>query len=91
MEGTQKCHVEKLGNLQPNSLPYWIYRALTNSGNNDMLQGEGNTEATELALQIARWNLQTAKEFIQKGHWDPTQENLENLERLTKKYNLSYV
>ena len=89
MEGEQKYSVEKFGNLKPNSLPYWIYRALTNPEKDEALQGEHKTEATELALQISRWNLQTAQELIQKGFWGPTLENLENLERLNKKYNPS--
>ena len=86
MEGTPKYNAEKLGILKPHSLPYWIYQALTNPEKDEPLQGERKTEATELALQISRWNLRTAQELIQQGFWTPTPENLEQLERLNKQY-----
>ena len=91
MEGTQEYKLEKLGKVPNNSLPYWIYQALTNPEKDEPLQGEHKTEATELALQIARWNLRTAQEFIQQGFWTPTPENLEQLERLNKQYTHPYL
>ena len=88
MEGREKFNVEKLGNLQPNSLPSWIKRVLTNTEEDDTIEGEHETEATEREFQIARWNLRVARDLIRQGVWIPTSQNLETLHKLNLKYNL---
>ena len=91
MEGTQIYNVEKLGNLQPNSLPSWIKRVLTYTEEDDTIEGEHETEVTESEFQIARWNLHVARELIRQGLWTPTSQNLETLHKLNLKYNFPHL